>query len=215
LGFYDRSENYARLNCLFAPFLAHKSPMKNLSAIFALFWLAAAARAALPQPDLIAQIHFAGAQKISADANSKAFTNEFCSAEALALRAQTAAKLSGWLAGWLEKNLNATVADGAAKLRPLFDDLQTSEWFLEARSAVDGKPEAAIAIKLEPARARLWQANLKPFFAEATFRSTGGWLIFDSNPALLKLGDRLAQTVSAPPAGGRAREVYWPRLAQW
>ena len=75
--------------------------MKQLSATFALLLLAAGARAALPQPDLIAQIHFAGAQKISADANAGAFTNEFCSAEALALRAQTADKLSGWLAGWL------------------------------------------------------------------------------------------------------------------
>src|SRR5665213_2096135 len=189
--------------------------MKKLSAIFALFWLAAAARAALPQPDLIAQIHFAGAQKISADANASAFTNEFCCAEALALRAQTAAKLSGWLSGWLQTNLNATVADGAAKLRPLFDDLQTSEWFLEARVTADGKPEAAIAIKLEPARAQLWQANLKLFFSAATFKSAGGWLIFDSDPARLKLGDRVAQKISAPPAGWLDLDVNWPRLAQW
>ncbi len=61
-------------------------------------------RAALPQPDLIAQIHFAGAQKISASKESAAFTDEFSSAEALALRKQTADKLSDWLAGWLQKN---------------------------------------------------------------------------------------------------------------
>jgi hypothetical protein len=189
--------------------------MKNLFAIFALSLLVAAARAALPQPDLIAQIHFAGAQKISADANASAFTNEFCSAEALALRAQTATKLSDWLSGWLQQKLNTTVAGGDAKLRPLFDDLQKSEWFLEARGAAGGKPEVAIAIKLDSVRAQLWQANLKPFFATATIQSTGGWLIFDSDPSLLKLGDRLAQKISTPPSGWLDLDVNWPHLAQW
>jgi hypothetical protein len=176
---------------------------------------ALAARAALPQPDLIAQIHFAGAQKISASPHPTAFTNEFCSAEALALRAQTAAKLAGWLAGWLQTNLNTSVPEGAAKLRPLLEDLQKSEFFLEARAAANGKPEVAVAIKLDPSRAQLWQANLKPFFATATFKSAGGWLIFDSNPALLGLGDKLAQRVSTPPTDWFDLDVNWPRLAQW
>ena len=189
--------------------------MKQLSATLALLLFAAAARAALSQPDLIALIHFAGAQKISADTNAAAFTNEFCSAEALALRAQTADKLSAWLAGWLQNNLNATVADGATKLRPLFDDLQKSEWFLEARGAAGGKPEVAIAIKLDASRAQLWRDNLKPFFAAATFKSAGGWLIFDSDPAALKLGDRLAQNISSLRAGWLEVDVNWLRLAQW
>jgi hypothetical protein len=192
-----------------------QSPVKNLSAIFSLSLLALPVQAALPQPDLIAQIHFAGGQKISTDAHSTAFTNEFCSTEALSLRAQTAAKLAGWLAGWLQTNLSTTVAESPAKLRPLFDDLQTSEWFLEARTAANGKPEVALAIKLNPARAQLWQANLTPFFPAAAFKSGGGWLIFDSDPALLKLGDRLAQKLSAPPAGWLDLDLSWPRLAQW
>lgn len=189
--------------------------MKKLSAILAMLTAALSSRAALPQPDLIAQIHFAGAQKISADTNATAFTNEFCSTEALALRAQTADKVAGWLSGWLQTNLNIAAADGPAKLRPLFDDLQTSEWFLESRSAANGKPAMAIAIKLDAARAQLWQANLKPFFTAAAFQSAGGWLIFDSDPALLKLGDRLAQKISTPPAGWLDVDVNWPRLAQW
>jgi len=191
--------------------------MKHWSAIIALSLCVLAARAALPQPDLLLQIHFAGAQKISATTNAAAFANEFCSAEALALRAQTAAKLSGWLSGWLQTNLNlsATVPGGAAKLRPLLDDLQRSEFFLEIRAAANGQPEAAIAIKLDPTRAQLWQANLKSFFAAATFKNAGGWLIFDSNPALLGLGDKLAQRISAPPASWFDLDVNWPRLAQW
>jgi len=193
----------------------------SLSAMIGLALCGLAARAALPQPDLLMQIHFAGAQKISADPHAAAFTNEFCSAPALALRAQTATKLSGWLAGWLQTNGTASaissVPGGAAKLRPLLDDLQQSEFFLEIRAAANNprQPEAAIAIKLDPARAQLWQANLKPFFAAATFKSAGGWLIFDSNPALLGLGERLAQRLAAPPTDWLDLDVNWPRLAQW
>ncbi len=189
--------------------------MKTLLAIIGVSLFTLATRAALPQPDLILQIHFAGAQKISADPHSRAFTNEFTSPEALALRAQTATKLADWLSGWLQTNLNASVPNGAAKLRPLFDDLQKSEFFLEIRAAANGQPEAAIAINLEAPRAQLWEAGLKPFFAAATFKSTGGWLIFDSNPALLKLGDRLAKRIAAPPAGWFDLDVNWPLLARW
>ena len=189
--------------------------MKKLSLVFMSLALAAGLRAALPQPDLLAQIHFAGAQKISADANSLAFTNEFCSAEALALRAQTADKLAAWLPGWLQRNTGVAVPDGKTRLRPLFDDLQQAEWFLEARTAANGKPEVALAIKLADSRAQLWRANLKSFFPAATFKDAGGWLVFDSDPALLNLGDRLVQTVSRPPVGWLTADVNWPRLAQW
>ena len=73
--------------------------MKKLTAFFTLAMTVVAAHATLPQPDLIAQIYFAGAQKISAAANANAFANEFCSIQALALRTQTADKLSAFLAG--------------------------------------------------------------------------------------------------------------------
>ena len=189
--------------------------MKNLLLIFTLALSAAGVRAALPSPDLVAQIHFAGAQKISAYVRFSAFTNEFCSDEALALRTQTAEKLSVWLAGWLQKNLTTTVAGGAAKLRPLFDDLQSAEWFLESRAAAGGPAEVALVIKLDAARASFWSANLKPFFPAATFKLSGGWLIFDSGTGAEKLGDALAQKVSAPANGWLSVDVNWPRLGQW
>ena len=172
-------------------------------------------RAALPQPDLLAQIHFAGAAKIFADKNSAAFTNEFCSAEALALRKQTAEKLSGWLAGWLQKNAGVTVPDGAAKLRPLFDDLQTAEWFLEARAAADGKPEVGIAIRLDAGRTQLWQSNLKLIFPAATIRQSGGWLFFASRAGAEKMTDALAKRPVVNDAAWLSADVNWPRLAQW
>ena len=75
--------------------------MKKLSIFLTLVATAGTLQAALPQPDLIAEAYFAGAQKISAAGNVNALTNEFCSAPALALRKQTADKLAVWLAGWL------------------------------------------------------------------------------------------------------------------
>ena len=193
------------------------APMKKLIFLLVLVGLAAGVRAALPQPDLIAQIHFAGGQKISAATNFVAFSNEFSSAEAVALRAQTADKLSVWLPGppWLQANVGTVAPGGAAKLRPLLDDLQQPEWFLEARAAAGGKADVAIAIQLPPARVALWQANLKAFFPLATFKMSGSWLIFDSGTGAQKVGDRLAQKIATPVAGWLSADVNWPRLAQW
>lgn len=189
--------------------------MKKFATILVLSLAVVVVRAALPSSDLIAQIHFAGAEKISASKESAAFTNEFSSAEALVLRKQTADKLSNWLPGWLQKKTGVVVTGGAMKLRPLFDDLQKSEWFLDARRTANGRPQVAIAIKLANDRAQLWQANLKPFFPAASFKSTGGWLVFDSGPDAPKLGDRLAQEISKPDAAWLSVDVNWPQLAAW
>lgn len=188
--------------------------MKYLSALIGLTFLTLTAQAAPPQPDLLVKIYFAGAQKIAANPHASSFTNEFSSPEALALRAQVAAKLSAWLAGWLAPNPSTSIPDGPSKLRPLFDDLQQSEFLLEIRAATP-QPETAIAIKLPPARAQLWQDGLKPFFPAATFKNSDGWLIFDSNPALLGLGNKVATQLTAPPQGWLNLDINWPSLAQW
>ena len=185
--------------------------MKKFLSIFTLALLALAGRAALPQPDLIAQIHFAGGQNIAADKNYPAFANEFSSAEALALRQQIADKLAPWLA----KNLNAAVPEGAAKLRPLLDDLQSAEWFFEARAAAAGHPHATLAIRLDAAHSLRWQAAWMAFFPAATFHQSGGVLVLNSSAAAQKLGDELGQKLSVPPTNWASADVNWPRLAQW
>jgi hypothetical protein len=186
-------------------------PMKKFLIVLTVALAALAGRAALPQPDLIAKIHFAGGDKIAADKNYPAFANEFSSAEARALRQQVADKLAPWLA----KNLAAAVPDGAAKLRPLLDDLQSAEWLLEARTGADGKADVAIAIKLDSAHAQMWQANLKTFFPAATFQSSGGWLIFDAGTGSAKCGANLAQKIAAPPTGWAGADINWPVLGRW
>jgi hypothetical protein len=188
--------------------------MKKTPLIFAALLCAAAVQAA-PQADLIAQIHFAGVEKISADPNSLAFTNEFCSAEAQALKMQTLDKLSAALDGWLRQKTGVNVAGGAAKLRPLLDDLKKSAWFLDARVDANGKPEIALAVKLDDSRAQFWRANLSSFFASATFKQYGGWLIFNCGADSLKLGDSLAQKISVADNNWLEVDLNWTRLAQF
>jgi hypothetical protein len=190
-------------------------PMKKLISTFSLLLAATVLRAALPQPDLITQIHFAGERKIAADKNAAGFTSQFSSTEALVLRKQTADKLSVWLVGWLAANVGGKVSDGAGRLRPLLDDLQSSEWFLEARTAPDGKVAVALAIKLDASRAQVWQASLKPFFPAATFQTSGGWLVFDSGTASLKLGSAVLGKTASPAADLASLDVNWPLLAKW
>lgn len=189
--------------------------MKKLFAILVLVVLTVAGRAALPQPDLLAQIHFAGLERISADKNYPAFTNEFSSAEAVSLRNQTADKLAPWLAGWLQAKLGVTVPGGAVKLRPLLDDLQTAEWLLESRVQADGKPEVVLAIKLAVPRVQIWRDGLKPFFPAATFTEAGGWLVFDSAPGTGWLAGQMVGKISAPGQAWLELDVNWPQMAQW
>ena len=188
--------------------------MKNLSAIIGLMLLGLAAQAAPSQPDLLVRAYFAGAPKIAAAPNANAFTNEFTSPEALALRGELATKLSAWLAGSLAANPNQPIPGGAAKLRPLFDDLQQAEFLLEIHATVGG-PETAIAIKLPAARTQLWQANLKSFFAKSTFTTSAGWLVFDSDPSPLNLGEKVTKDLDHLPTDWFTLDINWLRLAQW
>ncbi len=190
-------------------------PMKKIFLILSLALLVAEAGAAVPPPDLIAQIHFAGAQKIFANAGATNFTDEFCGSEALALRAQTADKLAPWLAGWWEQSNRVKVVNGASRLRPLLDDLQKAEWFLEARKTPGGQAQWSLAIKLAADRARLWQTNLKPFFKSAIFETANGWLFFESASAAPKLGARLAQEIDHTQNAWLSADINWPQLGAW
>ncbi len=174
---------------------------------FFLFTAALAARAALPEPDLIARIHFAGGDAIAADPNYAAFTNEFSSPEALALRQQIADKLAPWLAGWLQVKAGAGIT--AQNVRPLLDDLQTAEWYFEART-VAGKPVGMLAVKLNPARRQLWKTSLKspPF----EVGDAHGWLVCRFGDTARNLGD---VPPPAPMKGWLAGDVNLPELARW
>lgn len=156
--------------------------MKHLSWLQAMVCAAAfvlTAASAPAQSDLIAQIHFLGGDKISADPNSHLFTNEFCSAEARALENQTFNKMAATPYRWFQNKLQAGAPNGAAQLRPLLDDLLKAEWVFEMRDSVEGAQEYALAIRLDANRAALWQKNLADVLQSwtklATQKIQNGW----------------------------------------
>lgn len=203
-----------------------------------------AASAPAPAPDLIAQIHFAGAGQISADTNAVAFTNLWCSPEAEALREQTLNKLSHAPYRWLKSRIFSSTDDEAGLIKPLLDDLLSAEWFLQMRDTTNGSPELALAIRLDAGRARLWQTNLENILETWTtlsaeknrdgwelqkhrppnlirFVRAGDWIVFGWGQDKLPLNDELvrhAQTEKRPAPVEQdwlTADLDWPRLARW
>jgi hypothetical protein len=183
-------------------------PMKKIILILTLTVAALAGRAALPQPDLVAQIHFAGGTTVFADNNYAAFAGEFSSAEFKALRTQTADKLARFFAAWFAQISGAQVAGGATSLRPLLEDLQDNEWYLEARN-VGGKVETALAVRT--GAGGRWPAGLKPYFPEATFEQANGWLIFRTSANAPKIANK----ISALAGAWLELDLNWPTLGKF
>jgi hypothetical protein len=216
--------------------------MKQMPLILAALIFASAA-GAQTRPDVIVQIHFAGAEQISADTNRLACTNLFNSAEARALASQTLDRLSRVPGAWIKSKLPPGAGDGAAQLRPLLDDFLKSEWIMEIRDATNGSPEYALAIRLSPARAQLWSNNLaallqnwtgigiardksgnwelKKHEAPNLFRwsQASGWVVIGCGQNELPLSRELLQSYSAFGLSKKQEswlnvDANWPRLAQ-
>jgi hypothetical protein len=216
--------------------------MKKLIVFFALISAGLTGRAALPQPDLIAQIHFAGGRKISSERSFLPFTNEFASAEAQALANQTFDRLSHAPYTWFQTKLAAHAGDGSTLLRPLFNDLLSSEWVFEARDTATGSPECALAVRLDHLRAQTWENNLQQLLEGWTgirvrkifggwelkkdlppdlIRVTekGGWLLVDIGQNQLTLGERVlgsaAQAMNFENAGTTGEAPWLSADLNW
>ncbi len=218
--------------------------MKHFLALW--LWTALGAAATVQAaPDLIAQIHFAGGPAIAADLNALAFTNLWCTPEALALRNQTLNKLSSAPYTWFKSKIAAGTGDEAAQFRPLLDDLLSAEWFQQVRDAASGSPEVALAIRLDAGRAQLWQSNLKSVLETWTgmpvtktpggwelkkhlppnlirFVHVGDWVVVGYGQDALPLNDALVRRVQAEKRPGPAEknvwlslDLDWPRLSRW
>jgi hypothetical protein len=198
-----------------------------------------------PPSDLVAQIYFAGGEQISADTNSLAFTNLWCSPEAQALRAQTLNQLALAPYELLRKRIATPSNNGVRQFRPLLDDLLQSEWFLDVRDATNGPPEPVLAIHLNTARAQFWQTNLADILETWTalpvkqipdgwelkkhlppnrirFVRAGDWVVLGCGQDELPLNDEIVRRVLAEKRPGPVEtnswlsaDADWPRLARW
>lgn len=197
------------------------------------------------QTNLIARIHFIGADQISSDSNYAAFTNLFCSPEAQALKEQTLDKLAREPYEFLRARISDRLANQAERFRPLLDDLLSNEWLLEVRDATNGSPEFGLAIHLNDAHAQLWQTNLADALETWTklpaekipsgwqlkkhlppnlirLARIGDWVVLGCGQDELPLNNEIAQRIlneKRPVTEAKnywlSLDVNWPRLAHW
>ena len=210
--------------------------MKRRTSLFFAALVLAVAPNLPAQTDLIARIHFAGADRIAADPEHVAFTNEFASSEARALESQTLDKLSRVPGEWFKSKIPAGAGDGSAQLRPLLDDLLKAEWIFGMRDA-PGSPEYALAIRLNDSRAQLWSKNLAALLRSWTgigisqeksgtwqlkkddppnlfqFKRSGDWVVIDCGQDKFSLGSEVLRD-SAASNGWLSVNANWPRLSQ-
>jgi hypothetical protein len=134
--------------------------------VFVSFFLV---RPSFAGPDAVngMRLHWLGLNQISTDTNAAPFLKVWQLPQTTALVAQTLDKLSRW------PGPGATNAASAA-LRPLLDDLITSEFFVELSAPTNSSLPAApannpssiihhpifLAVRLPADRSRLWQTNL-------------------------------------------------------
>ena len=147
---------------------------------------------AAPAAEILARVHWLGMNRIGADTNSARFMSVWRLPQTAALAAQTLDKFSRW------PGHGATNAAGRL-LRPLLDDLVSSESCLEIRAPANSQPSAlgpqpstlnpqpsfALALRLPADRARLWQTNLAAALETLTgvrpVPASHGWVLPQSN----------------------------------
>lgn len=117
----------------------------------------------------VATVHWLGMKRLATERNAAGFLKKWRLPETDALVAQTLDKLA--LAPWLLSGTNRPTEitnysellgknRSASLLRPLLNDLVQEEWRLEIRGA-NGQPgNLALAIRVKPERAGLWETNL-------------------------------------------------------
>ena len=107
----------------------------------------------------IVRWHFAGRAALAQGTNATRLKAIEALAVTAGLRAQIATNLARAPRKFWDKELAAGTPDGAALLRPLFEDLLVAESFGEVRGPL-GRTETALAIELTDAHAAVWSTNL-------------------------------------------------------
>jgi hypothetical protein len=179
-----------------------------------------------PPPETVARIRWLGKERVAADTNAASLMAiwnlpESRNIEGLMLDRLAAGLLTtNGVAALTNQFHPAAVPPGAtnspqpvfnyqsrvtgtpALLRPLLADLLEQESYLEVRQATNLPGELALAIRLKPERARLWETNLAAVLESITGSRatpapgrTNGWQLAFHSPQ---------PTVQSPPAAGNA-----------
>src|SRR5271170_2216085 len=110
---------------------------------------------AAPTTEILARVHWLGLKQISADTNAAHFMGVWQLPQTTTLVSQTLGKLSRWPGGG---DTNAA----SALLRPLLDDLVSSESYLEVCAPTNSQftvhyARLILALRLPADRARFWR----------------------------------------------------------
>jgi hypothetical protein len=126
--------------------------------------------------DPVVTTHWVGIKHLSRDPSAAGFLKFWRLPESERLKMQTLDKLAA--APWRLASTNRPAITNAAAylreypsaalLRPLLDDLVQDEWFFETREAADHTVQAALAVRLEPGHAGVWETNLASVLEKAT-----------------------------------------------
>ena len=183
--------------------------------------LAGGTSSAAPAIETLARVHWLGLNRIAADTNATSFMSAWRLPQTAALEAQTLDKLSRW------PGHGATNA-ASALLRPLLDDLISSEFYLEISaptnfppltgfrpSTLDPRLSYTIALHLPADRARLWQTNLAAALQTLTgvhpVSTKNGWVL-SLKP--VSVGTSRRDVPARETAGGRVAPLNAARTAQ-
>jgi hypothetical protein len=116
-----------------------------------------------------ATVHWAGIGRLATDTNAAGFLKIWSLPETERLKAQTLDKLALLPWGLPGTNGQARITNYAALvranrpaslLRSILDDLVQTEWYLEIRESTAQSGQMALAIRLKPERAGVWETNL-------------------------------------------------------
>jgi len=144
---------------------------------------------AAPATEVAARVHWLGLDRIAADPNAARLMSVWRLPQTAVLEGQTLDKLSRW------PGHGATNA-ASALLRPLLDDLFSSEFYLEISAPTNSLArrsetktaqlstlnlQLSCALHLPPDRARLWQTNLAAAWETLTgvhpVSTRNGWVL--------------------------------------
>jgi hypothetical protein len=78
--------------------------------------------------------------------------------------AVTLNKLAVLPRNWLSPYLPASATTGAEVVRPLLEDLASSEWYLASADAGHARPDVTLSVRLTPAREAVWKSSLTALF---------------------------------------------------
>lgn len=128
--------------------------------------------ASQPSPEVVrtvVRLHWLGKKRLGAESNATNFMAIWNLPESAKLEAQTLDRLA--TAPWRLFASTASLSNApTARLRPLLDDLVQEESYLEVQAVTNQPVALALALRLDAARAALWQTNL-PIILKSVFAS--------------------------------------------